>query len=291
DVATRFGADVERLVFPWGEAAAPEQLAERLAADKEHKIKAILITHNETSTGVTNNLAALARARGDHPALLIVDAVSSLGAVDLAMDDWGLDVVVTGSQKALMIPPGMGFLAMNERAWKAAAVSTMPKYYWDAAAAKKSLAKGQNPYTPAVSLLFGLDESLKMIAEEGLDNIFARHRQTAFLLRTGVKAMGLKLLAADAVASTSVTAILAPEELGGKKVQKTLRDRFGITIAGGQQQLENRVFRVGHLGYVAATDILLILAALEITLAGLGIQVSLGAGVRAAEQQLLEGWQ
>jgi len=289
EIASRFGADVEVLAFPWGQAADPKRVAERLAADKDHSIKAVLVTHNETSTGVVNDLAALARARGDHPALLIVDAVSSLGAVDLATDDWGLDVVITGSQKALMTPPGLGFMAMGERAWAANAKSTMAKFYWDAQAAKKSAAKGQNPYTPAVSLLFGLEEALKMIAEEGLDNSIDRHKKLSEVLRTGLKALGLNLLAEDAVASPGVTAVFPPDGLEAKKIQKVMRERFGITLAGGQKQLENKIFRIGHLGYVVETDILVTLAALEITLALLGAKVELGAAVKAAGLVIVEG--
>lgn len=289
EIAARFGADVEVMAFPWGRAAEPERVAERVAADKDHRIKAILVTHNETSTGVVNDLAALAKARGDHPALLIVDAVSSLGAADLATDDWRLDVVVTGSQKALMTPPGLGFMAMSERAWTANAQSTMPKFYWDAQAAKKAAAKGQNPYTPAVSLLFGLEEALKMLAEEGLDNSIIRHKRLAEALRAGFKALGLKLLAEDAAASPGVTAVFPPDGVEAKKIQKVMRERFGITLAGGQKQLENKIFRVGHLGYVVETDILVTLAALEITLSLLGANVELGSAVKAAGQVIAEG--
>ncbi|SDF03408.1 pyridoxal-phosphate-dependent aminotransferase family protein [Sporolituus thermophilus] len=289
EIAAKFGAVVEKLDFPWGEAADPQVLAERLAGDKEGRIKAVFLTHNETSTGVTNDVRALAAACKGHPALVVVDAVSSLGAVDLAMDEWGLDVVITGAQKALMLPPGLGFMALSERAWAACAQSTMPKFYWDAQAVKKALAKGQNPYTPPVSLLFGLAEALRLIEEEGLDNIFARHRLLATALRAGVRAMGLGLLADDKVASPGVTAVLPPAGIEAKKIQKTMRERFGITLAGGQKKLENQIFRIGHLGYVAETDILVTLATLEMTLTLLGHKVELGAGVRAAQIVILEG--
>jgi aspartate aminotransferase-like enzyme len=289
EIAARFGAQVEKLDFPWGQAADPAVLADRLAADGEYAIKAILVTHNETSTGVVNDVAALAEARGDHPALLVVDAVSSLGAINLEMDAWGLDVVITGAQKAFMLPPGLGFLAMNDRAWNAYARSSMPRYYWDALAVKKALAKGQNPYTPPVSLLFGLEESLRVIAAAGLDQIFTRHAKLARMLRAGLKALGLKLLADDAVASPGVTAVWTPAGVEPKQIQRSLRERFGVTVAGGQKQLENKIFRVGHLGYVVETDIIVTLAALEVTLAALGVNVELGAGVRAAQQIILEG--
>lgn len=287
EIAGQFGADVEKMDFAWGEAAAPARLAERLQQDSGCEIKAIFITHNETSTGVTNDIQALAAARGTHPALVVVDAVSSLGAVDLKMDEWSIDAVCTGSQKAMMIPPGLGFLALNDRAWAAYAESRMPKYYWDAKAVQKSLAKWQNPYTPPVSLLFGLAEALCMIEEEGLDTIFERHRLLAAALRAGLKGLGLELLAADQVASPGVTAVLAPKNIEVKSIQKLMREKYGITLAGGQKKLEGKIFRIGHLGYVAVTDILLVLASLELALAELGAEIQLGQGVRAAQQLIL----
>ncbi|GAB6173765.1 alanine--glyoxylate aminotransferase family protein [Paradesulfitobacterium aromaticivorans] len=289
EIAARHGAVVEKLDSEWGTAADPARLAERLAQDKAHEIKAILLTHNETSTGVTNDIQALAKARGKHPALVLVDAISGLAAINLEMDAWGLDVVVTGAQKALMIPPGLGFVAMNERAWAAQAEAKMPKFYWDAQNIKKSLAKWQNPYTPPVSLLYGLEESLKLMEEEGLENIFQRHQKLRDILRAGLKALNLSLLADDAVASAAVTAVLAPEGMEGKKIQKQMKDRFGITLAGGQKKLENKIVRIGHVGYVAETDILVTLACLEMALQTLGIPVEYGAAVKAAERVIMEG--
>ena len=288
DVAAKFGAEVERVTVPWGEAACADALRARLERDTAHEIKAVLLTHNETSTGVTNDIKKLAAARGNHPALLVVDAVSSLGATELRMDEWELDVVVTGSQKALMIPPGLAFLAMNERAWAAYETSTLPKYYWDAGEARKFLLKGQNPYTPPVSLLFGLEEALAMIEEEGLATVFARHIVLANALRAGLAALDLTLLAKGEAASCGVTAVCCPEGIEAKELQKRMREKFGITLSGGQKKLEGRIFRIGHLGYVAATDILVTLAALEMVLTELGAPVTLGAGVSAAQRVLLE---
>ena len=287
EIATTYGLNVEKIAVKWGEMACPEQLAARLAEDKAGEIKGVLLTHNETSTGVTNDVCALAKAKGKHPALLIVDAVSALGAIPMRMDEWGIDVVVTGSQKALMIPPGLGFMALNDRAWAAYEKSALPKYYLDAKKVKKSLDKGQNPYTPPVSLLYGLQESLKMIAEEGEDAIVARHILLGEAVRAGVKAMGLRLFAADGAASSVVTAVWAPEGVSGKDVQKKMRDVFGVTIAGGQKELEGKIFRIGHLGYAAAADVLVTLAMLEMTLTELGVKVSLGAGVAAAQAVFL----
>lgn len=287
EIAAAYGLQVEKINIEWGQAAEPAVLAGRLADDKAGEIKGVLMTHNETSTGVTNDIAALAKAKGGHPALLIVDAVSALGAIPMRMDDWGVDVVITGSQKALMIPPGLGFMALNERAWAAYQKSTLPKYYWDAQKVKKSLEKGQNPYTPPVSLLFGLQESLKMITEEGEAAIAARHELLAQAVRAGVSAMGLKLFAAPGAASSVVTAVWAPEGVDGKALQKKMRDAFGITMAGGQKTLEGKIFRIGHLGYAAPADVLVVLAMLEMALTEFGVKVALGAGVAAAQQVFL----
>lgn len=289
EIATRFGMIVEKIDVPWGHMADPQVLASRLAADNQHEIKAVLITHNETSTGVTNNLQALAAVCSGHPALLIVDAVSSLGAVELKMDEWQLDVVFTGAQKALMLPPGLGFLALSKKAWQAQAVSTSPKYYWDAVLLKKALAKWQNPYTPAVSLLYGLAESLTIIEEEGLAAIFRRHELIGQAIRAGVEALGLRLFAEQAAASNTVTAVVAPKGIEAKKIQKYMREVQGITLAGGQKQLENKIFRIGHLGYVVPTDGLLIIAALEMTLMALGMACPQGKGVTAVQDVLLQG--
>lgn len=289
EIAGRFGAIVEKIAVPWGSMADPQVLACRLAEDRHHEIKAVFITHNETSTGVTNNLQALAAACASHPALIIVDAVSSLGAVELKMDEWHLDVVFTGAQKALMLPPGLGFLALSKKAWEAQAVSTLPKYYWDATLLKKSLAKWQNPYTPAVSLLYGLAESLTMIEEEGLAAIFRRHELIGQAMRAGVEALGLELFAESAAASNTVTAVLAPEGIEAAKIQTYMREVQGIILSGGQQQLAGKIFRIGHLGYVVPTDALLVIGALEMALTALGMACLQGKGVAAVQNVLLQG--
>jgi aspartate aminotransferase-like enzyme len=287
-IATEFGANVQKLSVPWGQAVDPHEIKAILDADLKHEIKAVLITQNETSTGVSNDLKTIRALTSDHPALFMVDAVSGLGAVDLRMDEWNLDVVVSGSQKAFMLPPGLGFLAFNEKALQIHQKSSNTKYYWDITNAMKYLEKGQTPYTPAVSLFFGLRESLKMMQEEGLDNTLARHKRYRDLVRGSVKAMGLKLLAPDEVASCAVTAVMAPEEVGGNRIRKYLLEEFNIVLAGGQQNLDDKIFRIGHLGYVRELDLLAVLAALEVTLVHLGCQVEMGAGLRKAEAMLLE---
>jgi aspartate aminotransferase-like enzyme len=287
EIAEKFGAKVEKLEFTWGHQADPALVAQKLAEDKNHEIKAVLMTHNETSTGVTNNIQALAAACSGHPALRVVDAVSSLGAVELKMDEWHLDVVFTGAQKALMLPPGLGFLALSEKAWQAQAASTMPKYYWDAALLKKSLVKWQNPYTPPVTLLFGLAESLTMIEEEGLSAVFHRHQLIGEAVRAAMEALGLGLFADKAGASDTVTSVLVPEGFDVKKIQQHMRDVYGIVLAGGQKQLENKIFRIGHLGYITPSDVLLTISALELTLAALGKEGLQGKGVKAAQDVFL----
>lgn len=287
-IAAEFGANVQKMAVPWGQAADPQAIKEILDNDKNHAIKAVLITHNETSTGVFNDLKAIREATSDHPALFMVDAVSGLGAVDLRMDAWNLDVVVSGSQKAFMLPPGMGFMAFNEKALKKHQKSTNAKFYWDVTAGLKYLEKGQTPYTPAISLFYGLRESLALMQEEGLDNTLARHKRYRDMVRAGVKEMGLKLLADDRNASCAVTSVIAPEEIGGNKIRKYMLDEFNMVVAGGQQNLDNVIFRIGHLGYVRELDLLAVLAALEITLVRLGCQVNLGTGLKKVETMLLE---
>jgi len=286
-IAAEFGAQVEKMDFAWGEAADPQRIKERLDQDVNREIKAILVTHNETSTGVFNDMQAISAARGDHPALLMVDAISGLAVLDLKMDEWNLDVVVSGSQKAFMIPPGLCFMAFSERALQRHKEAKMPRFYWDISSGLKYLEKGQNPYTPAVSLYYGLSEALQMMQEEGLDNIIERHRGYRDMVRTSVRAMGLKLLARDENASHALTAVVAPEEIGANKIRKYMLDQFNIVLAGGQQSLDNVIFRIGHLGYLRELDLLAALAALEITLQKLGWDVQLGAGVSKAQEFLL----
>lgn len=288
EIATSYGLDVEKLSFEPGQAIAAEKLAMRLQADTNKEIKGILLTHNETSTGVTNDIENVIKVCGQHPALKVVDAVSALGAIPMQMDKWGIDVVFTGSQKALMIPPGIGLVAFGARAWAAYAQSTLPKYYWDAQKVKKSLEKWQNPYTPPVSLIFGLRESLNMIFEEGLENIAKRHELLAKAVRAAVKALGLELLADESVSSSVVTAIKAPANVSAKDIQKHLREVYGITVAGGQKTLEGKIFRIGHLGYASMADVFVVISMLEMTLQTLGVAVNLGAGVKAAQEVFLQ---
>ena len=277
-IAETYGAQVTMLPYEWGQAADPRDVRRALADDPA--IKAVLVTHNETSTGVTNPLQEIARVVRDADRLLLVDAISSLGAIPLDTDAWGLDVVVTGSQKGWMVPPGLAFVSMNQRAWKAYESSRMPRFYFDLGKHRDLLPKGQTPWTPTVSIFFGLDLTLDRMASEGLESIFARHARIGGLVREGVKALGLELLAADErFASNTVTAIKCPEGVQVAELRKMLEDEYDVVLAGGQAKLSGKIFRVGHLGYVAEHEIREVLEALEKALPRLGFQPS---GVAAA---------
>ncbi len=271
-VGETFGLKVTRVETEWGQAASPEAVAEALSRLPE--AKGVFLTQNETSTGVMNDIQALAKAvRAIRPDILIcVDAVSSLSCVDLQMDAWDLDVVLTGSQKGWMVPPGLAMIGVSERAWKAHETSRMPRFYWDFTRVAKTADKGQTPYTPPVSIFFGLDVSLVMMREEGREAIFARHQRCADLTRERAVAMGLELFANPAVASNTVTAIKAPEGIGAKAITKALREQEGVVIAGGQERLEGQIIRIGHLGYVHEPEMTACMDALERQLKALGYQ-------------------
>ena len=252
-IAETFGADVTRVSFEWGTAVDLDTAKKALDADP--KIKAVLVTHNETSTGTTNDLEAIGRLVREYDKLLLVDAISSIGCIDLQTDAWGCDVVVTGSQKGWMIPPGLAFASVSERAWKAHAEAKMPRFYWDFSKCRDFLQKDQTPFTPAVSLFFGLDVSLKMMAREGLQNIFARHKRLGQKTREGVKALGLQLFADESHASNTITAITSPEGVDANKLRDVMRDEHDTVLAGGQSKLAGKIFRIGHLGFVTDEEI------------------------------------
>ena len=281
-IAEAFGAAVEKLDFEMGQAADPARIRERLSADTDRQIKAVLVTQNETSTGVMNDLAAIAPLVRAHGALCVVDGISSLLAMDCQMDAWGIDVVIAGSQKAFMIPPGLCFAAVNDRAWAAMAKAKMPRFYWDFGKAKQYLATGQTPWTPALPQIWQLGDALKRILQEGLPGCFARHARLARMTRAGVQALDLKLLADPAHASPAVTAVWGPEGLPTSDLRRRLRDRFGVVLAGGQGKIRDQIFRIGHIGWVNETDLLAALSALGAVLAEAGLAVAPGAGVSAA---------
>ena len=282
-IAKTYGAQVDSLSFAYGAAADPQQIKPRLAADTGKEIKAVLITQNETSTGVCNDLATIGPMVREHGALLIVDAISSLLAMDSQMDNWGLDVVVAGSQKAFMIPPGLCFVAVSDRAMAAVEASTTPRFYLDLKRARQYLEQGQTPWTPAVPLIWQLGDALKMIEAEGLQTSFARHARLARMTRAGVKALGLTLFAAEeSRASNAVTSIRRPEGIATADLRKLMRDKYSIVISGGQGKIKDDIFRIGHLGLVGEKEIIATLGCLGLALRELGRPVDPAAGVAAA---------
>lgn len=286
-IAEAYGAAVEKIAAPWGQAADPLFIKERLDRDVHKRIQAVLISHNETSTGVVNNIAAVGEALGDHPALFIVDTVSGLAAHPFQMDRWRIDVAVSGSQKAFMTPPGLGFLAFNERALRIHRQKRNSRFYWDVTKSLEYQKQGQTPTTPAISLFYGLQEALRMMAEEGLEQIIQRHQYYRNLIREAIGAMGLALLAPQGQASCSVTSVLAPPGVGANKICRDILEQYNVVLAGGQQDLCDVIFRIGHMGYVRELDLLAILAALELILYKAGHEVQLGAGVKIAQRHIL----
>jgi aspartate aminotransferase-like enzyme len=284
-IAEVYGAAVTRLAVEWGEAA--DAAAVREAAAAIPGLRAVLLTHNETSTGVTNNVDDLAAAvRAAAPdALILVDAVSALGAVPFEMDAWGLDLVVTGSQKAWMSAPGMAMAAVGPRAWAAAETARMPRFYLDLRRHRESAVNGETPWTPAVAVLYQVDEGLRLMATEG-DGVFARHAACQAMTRAGLLALGFELLAADDVASKTVTAAKVPEDLDWKAFNGALKKR-GLVLAGGQGKLTGKIFRVGHLGSVTTEEILAAIGVLEEVAIEHGLDVRPGAAVAAAQQALI----
>ncbi len=265
DIAEGFGAQVDRLRFEWGSPVDPEAVRQALARDPG--VRAVLVTHNETSTGVTNDLGSIGAVVKEFEKLLLVDAISSLGAIDLPTDAWGCDVVVTASQKGWMVPPGLAMVSVSEKAWQAQAKARMPKYYWDFAKAKKFLEeKGQTPWTPCLSVFFALAAALELFQREGLPNVVARHVRVGNKTRQAAKALGLSLFPEDSCASNTVTAVRAPEGLDVKKLLAILREEHNVVLSGGQQMLEGKIFRIGHLGYVSESDIDEVMAALRVAL-------------------------
>jgi aspartate aminotransferase-like enzyme len=278
-LASAYGADVHELRYAWGETPRAEDVRTRLG---ESGAEVVFLVHSETSTGVVADVESLAHAARNAGALTVVDAVSSLGAVPLETDAWGLDVVVSGSQKALMTPPGLSLVAVSSAAWERSARSSASRFYFDWARMRTSLEGGTTPFTPAVSLVAALDVALERLVAEGLDAAFARHAALGRACREGIKAMGLELFSPDEERSAVVTAILTPEDVDARELVLALRDRFGITVAGGHGELAPRMFRIGHIGYYDIFDITTALAAVELLLVESGASVERGAAVARA---------
>jgi serine---pyruvate transaminase len=281
EIARAFGLAVVPLTAPFGHSVPADEVAAALT--KHPRAKAVLAQHSESSTGVLHDVRGYAAASRGTGAILIVDAVSSLGIADLPMDAWGVDVVVAGSQKGLMVPPGASFVALSDKAWQHARASTLPRYYLDLAEERRCLVKNEARFTPAVSIIVGLREALRMLESEGLGNVFKRHDRLARATRAGVEALGLELFA-KATPSPALTAVRAPRGIDSETITATFSRDHNITIAGGQGEMKGTVFRLGHMGYAAEFDVIIALAALEQVLADLGVPVDFGAGVRAAQK-------
>jgi len=261
DIAEEYGAEVIRLNFEWGKPVDPG--AAENALKKDGGIKAVLATHNETSTGVTNNIKEISAVAEKFDKLLLVDAISSLGCIILPTDEWNCDIVVTASQKGWMVPPGLAMVSVNEKAWQAHAKAKMPRCYWDFSKAKDYLQKGQTPWTPAVSVFYAIDVTLDLMLSEGLNNIFARHARVAQTARNGVKSLGLSLFPEEKYASNTVTAVNAADKIDVSKLIQMLQKEYEVIIAGGQEKLSGKIFRIGHLGLVYEKDIKAVLEALN----------------------------
>ncbi|MCK4649288.1 alanine--glyoxylate aminotransferase family protein [bacterium] len=276
-----FGVEVISLRCEWGAIIDPKLVAREL--DRNRDIKAVFATLVETSTGVVDDIKSLGKICRERKVLLVVDAVSGLGVEELKTDDWGVDVAISASQKGLMTPPGLSFISISERAWEAAQTSRIYRFYWDFKTYREFLEKEQPPYTPPVSLVFGLDEALKMIREAGREKLWERQKKLAKATREGVKRLGLELLARGSF-SNGVTAIKVPENIDGLELLKVLREKYGVTLAGGQERLKGKIFRIGHMGYIQFKDILIALGALEKALLSLGHRLKKGEAVKRAKE-------
>jgi len=289
EIAEAYGLDVQALAVEWGAAVQPDRIKEILDADAEHLIKGVLITHNETSSGVTNDIKAVAALTKDTERLLIVDAISGLGALELRMDEWGIDAVVTCSQKALMNAPGLGFAALSEKAWAARKSSTLPKFYWDFEKYRDGILKlSENPpFTPAITLVLAQNEAVKMLLEEGLDNVYARHKKYALAVQAAVAALGLELLPKREVSSYVITAARPPEGVDITKVIKNMNVNYDVMVVGGQKKFKGRLLRIGHCGYFNRFDVLRTFAALELALNEAGYAAERGASLAALQKTLV----
>jgi serine---pyruvate transaminase len=282
ELCKAYGVSCEVLKVPWGHAPDAAQVAQILR--QKPSLKAVFATLCETSTGVATDIEALGKVVKDTGAVLVVDAISGLGAIDLKSDAWSCDVVVSGSQKGLMLPPGLGFISVSQKAIKLVESSKSPRYYFDLRKAKKAIEKTDTPFTPAITLIIALCEVLKIIKSQGLEVVFARHRKMADATRAAMKALGLTLFAQPDAASDVVTAVNVPAGIDGEKLVKVMRDTYGVTIAGGQDELKGKVFRIAHMGYIEEFDIITGISCVEKVLAQMGYKFSLGAGVSAAQK-------
>lgn len=287
-ISESYGLKAHWLNVEWGKAVDPKDVKKIL--DANPKIKGIMVQASETSTAVAHPVKELAQfTKNRQDCLLIVDGITAVGVFPVPMDELGIDVLVSGSQKAFMLPPGLAFAALSEKAWKFMETAKCPRFYFDFKKERKNLKDNTTAYTPAASLIIGLREALRMIKEEGLENVFARHNRLARATRAAVKAMNLKPLAPDSP-SDATTGVYVPEGVDGGKLVKYLRDEMGITLAGGQDHLKGKILRIAHLGYIDTFDIIVAISSIEMALRKFGYKMEFGKGVAAAQEVLLEGY-
>jgi len=284
-ICQAYGMKVEELIVEWGFAVKAELV--EAALKKNPKIKAVFVQANETSTGVYHDVKSVGAVVRKTDALFVVDAISALVAHDIKADEWGIDVMIGGSQKGVMLPPGLAFVSVSDKAWKMADSAKTPKFYFNFKKERENLSKNQTLFTSAVTLIIGLNTCIKMLQDEGLENVFARHDRLARATRAGVLAMGLKLFPKESP-SNALTAIEAPAGVDGQAIYKDLRVKYGITGAGGQDKLKGKIFRIAHLGYADTFDVITAIAGIEMVLKGLGHPVKLGSGVGAAQAILIK---
>jgi len=288
-ISSKFGLNVIALDYEWGNNANPADIKKLL--DENPDIKGVMVQQSETSTGVLNDIEAISKIVKGYPALMIVDAISGIGASELKVDEWSLDIVCGGSQKAISAPTGISFVSISNRAWEAVEKSNIPKFYFDLTAAKKYAEKTppQTPWTPGISIIVAMNKALDMFFEEGRENVYKRHRTLALAVQRACEKLGLELLVKDPdKRGVSVTSINVPEGIDGKLLTKTMRVKYGVTVAGGQGKLTGLIFRIGHLGYVGIFDVLIAISALEFALNEQGWKFELGAGVVEVEKVFME---
>jgi aspartate aminotransferase-like enzyme len=284
NISNAYGLKPVEMKVSWGEAVKVADVEMRLKANSD--IRGVMIQASETSTTVLHPVREIAQLTKNGP-LLLVDGVTAVGVVPMPVDDWGIDVLVTGSQKALMLPPGLGFIALSDRAWEKTKTAKLPRFYFDLNLERRNQQKGSGAFTPAVSLIFGVRASLAMIQREGLENVFARHARLCRATRAAALALGLRLLAPDSP-SPAATGIYLPDGIDADRVLDYLRDRMNVTLAEGQDQLKGKAIRIAHVGYMGAFDVITAIAALEMALRKFGAEIPFGRGVAAAEEVLME---
>lgn len=284
-ICKAYNLDVQEIKLEWGFALKSDDIEKALKTDPS--IKGVFVQASETSTGVYHDIRALASIIKKYEnTILVVDAISALAAHDLKMDEWGIDVMIGGSQKGLMLPPGLAFVGISEKAWAFADKATSPKFYFNFRKERESLAKNQTNFTSPVTLIIGLNESLKLLQAEGLENVFSRHAKLAHATREAMNALGLEMFTRESP-SNSVTAVKAPDGFDGQEIYKNLRVNYGITAAGGQGQAKGKIFRIAHLGYAGTFDVITAIAGVEMVLKGMGYQLTLGTGVARAQELLM----